>query len=882
MLTFKTTSTENLIYCFIVQVEKLLCKNEDCRSNKSESVALYLHCLQQMVQNITNVVDVSENNDFELKKSLKVVTAELKKALDYFNCNGHLSLKGTKILEGSTIILNAVTMLLISLDKSKIREVQRKFKSVVKHFTIMDAVDTDASMRIFVKNLLPQVEACVKLIKETMNTSTSQIFHEILDGVMQKFKDKCLRLKTNIDSLCSEHELDCPQRLSVPPMQRQMCSALILKNFERETLRMMDAASMVLKTESYWPDGCNVAMAHSTLQYITLGINVQTLELDLSKTLTDELIKMILLRSTSLIDNAMRRSDGTESTETYLALLKTKYNTCVEIFEGSDYAECRKSSFKRGQPAAGMLLNRLIDYANHLSQIKPLIDDLESDDEGSVLRRGWEDGIEPTIRGKFVQLKVCLSIPQYFEEGLKLVEILLRQAGQVLEICDNLYRRQLATLIDGCCIFLKKIKGTNKLTPRQFNELSAKIEETMECAETALLYNSTRVLKDPSDPILRISRACLIPLGDASGTIALTGAINSFQKHAIEFCRVIKYLALISEDQGKANVVRICRLVREIEDIYPLVISAAKLHHQNRTNEVLGIFFNELKADYMRVVEEATFRLEEAIPPLKTICAIEEAIINDLQEIEKSIADRECFSIVSYAATARKHAYRLSTLVYRESRCARGMRTVMQLRTLVGDINEVANSLESKTKSIAPRLDDSKLRAELREIGSKLSDSLTRSKEMFEQNEMQTQKCLKEEYDCRSELLSICLIRLIPGGCDISIQMAARKLMINIGEFCSKSNNLIYISWEFIGALDELSNWRSSDPMRFIETKDKIRETLSEIISIVNTVEVECSNDYYVKNISLLRSMLASFSAQLQTLIIMRICRLNDMGLYGG
>ncbi|XP_064603659.1 vinculin-like isoform X6 [Liolophura sinensis] len=695
MPVFHTKTIESILEPVAVQVSKLVILHEEAEDgNAMPDLAIPIQAVKRAVDNLVRVGydTINSSKDMILRQDMppalnRVEEASilLLQASDMLRSDPYSGPARKKLIEGSRGILQGTSALLLTFDESEVRKIICVCKNVLEYLAITEVVDTMEDLVTYVKNLSPVLTQMTKEV----DSREKELTHQVHRHMLVRSRDQ---VKTLTPVLISGMKVFITSRQTGHGVvEAQINRDYVVHKVCDEILEIIRVLQLTTYDEEEW-DADDLTVMKKAQSAIEGKMQMAQNWLADPNALVGSSGEKALRQ---ILEDARRIAERCTNPKDRESILKT-----VGDLESMANALSELRQQGKGNSPQALSLAREIQGPLRELQNKTMNGIMNT--ERSGIRRP-----APTVQGKVEQALKWLANPGLDDKGLgeEATRMVVAEGRRLAQTCSGPQRADLLRNCDEVEILtnqlsdlIRKGQGNSPQARAIAQNLSQKLQGLKKKIRDVLIDQVEEDFIDVSTPLKQMSEAAMAPLGAPNREGNFQEKARNFQAHAGKLADTSHMVATSGGCRNKKTVEAIFNSTKQVNDLTPQVVNAAKIVLMNPNNQATMEHFELLKKQWMDNIERLRGLVDEATDTAAFIKAAEEGILRDTERVEDGIRTNNSPKIVTNASSIARRANRVLQVAQQEAENSEDPSFVQR-------VNQASDGLKS---SIAPMVTHAK------------------------------------------------------------------------------------------------------------------------------------------------------------------------------
>ncbi|ESP05115.1 hypothetical protein LOTGIDRAFT_102378 [Lottia gigantea] len=695
MPVFHTKTIESILEPVAQQVSMLVILHEEAEDgNAMPDLAQPVRTVKIAVDNLVKVgyETINSSDDQILKQDMPPALRRvdessllLLQASDMLRADPYSGPARKKLIEGSRGILQGTSSLLLTFDESEVRKIIRTCKNVLEYLAITEVVERMEDLVTYVKNLSPVI---TKMMKEVDNRK-EELTHIVHRDMLKRSLDQVKNLTPVLISGIKIFITAKANNLGFNEAQNNR--DYVVRKMSDEIHEIIRVLLLTTYDEDEW-DADDLTVMKKSQNAIEGKMQQAQDWLKDPKALVGSAGDKALR---NILEDAKKIAERCTNPQDRDAIMK-----CAGDVESMANALSELRIQGKGNSPQALGLAREIQ--GKLDALQNLTQRGIMNTERSGIRKP-----APTVDGKIEQARQWLANPGINDNGLgeQATRLVVAEGRRVAQCCTGPQRQELLRSCDEVEILTnqladmcKKNMGNSPQAAAVARHMSDKLQHLKLKIRDALISQVAEDFTDISTPLKQLTEAAVAAPGSPNRDANFDEKARNFQAHACKLADTATLVATAGGCRNKKTVEEIFANSKQIKDLTPQVINAARVLFCNPGNQAAQEHFDLIKKQWTDNMERLRFLVDEAVDSAALIKAEEEAISKDTDRIEEGIRSGDVPKIVNNTGDIARRANRILQVAQQEAENSEDPQFLAR-------VNAASQNLK---QSIAPMLQNAK------------------------------------------------------------------------------------------------------------------------------------------------------------------------------
>ncbi|KAK6189862.1 hypothetical protein SNE40_001838 [Patella caerulea] len=616
-----------------------------------------------------------------------------------------------KLIEGSRGILQGTSSLLLTFDESEVRKIIRTCKNVLEYLAITEVVERMEDLVTFVKNLSPVITKMMKEVDGRKEELTHIVHRDMLKRSLDQVKNLTPVLISGIKIFITAKANN--QGFTEAQNNRDY----VVRKMSDEIHEIIRVLLLTTYDEDEW-DADDLTVMKKAQNAIEGKMQHAQDWLKDPKALVgsagDKALRNILEDARKIADRCTNPAD------------RDTIMKCVGDCESMANALSELRIQGKGNSPQAMGLAR--ELQNKLDTLQNLTHRGIMNTERSGIRKP-----APTVDGKIEQARQWLANPGINDNGLgeQATRLVVAEGRRVAQCCSGPQRQELLRSCDEVEILTnqlsemcKKNQGNSPQAAAVARHMSDKLQHLKIKIRDALVSQVAEDFTDISTPLKQLTEAAVAPPGTPGRDANFDDRARNFQAHACKLADTATLVATAGGCRNKKTVEEIFANSKQIKDLTPQVINAARVLFCNPGNQAAQEHFDLIKKQWTDNMERLRFLVDEAVDSAALIKAEEEAINKDTDRIEEGIRSGDVPKIVNNTGDIARRANRILQVAQQEAENSEDPQFLARVNAASQNLKQSIAPMLQNAKNLAMNPRDANAAANWRKSNQALLDAV--------------------------------------------------------------------------------------------------------------------------------------------------------------
>ncbi|XP_050409056.1 vinculin isoform X6 [Patella vulgata] len=721
MPVFHTKTIESILEPVAQQVSMLVILHEEAEDgNAMPDLAQPVRTVKIAVDNLVKVgyETINSSDDQILKQDMPPALRRvdessllLLEASDMLRSDPYSGPARKKLIEGSRGILQGTSSLLLTFDESEVRKIIRTCKNVLEYLAITEVVERMEDLVTFVKNLSPVITKMMKEVDARKEELTHIVHRDMLKRSLDQVKNLTPVLISGIKIFITAKANN--QGFTEAQNNRDY----VVRKMSDEIHEIIRVLLLTTYDEDEW-DADDLTVMKKAQNAIEGKMQHAQDWLKDPKALVgsagDKALRNILEDARKIADRCTNPGDRD-------TILK-----CVGDCESMANALSELRIQGKGNSPQAVGLAR--ELQNKLDTLQNLTHRGIMNTERSGVRKP-----APTVDGKIEQARQWLANPGINDNGLgeQATRLVVAEGRRVAQCCSGPQRQELLRSCDEVEILTnqlsemcKKNQGNSPQAAAVARHMSDKLQHLKIKIRDALVSQVAEDFTDISTPLKQLTEAAVAPPGTPGRDANFDDRARNFQAHACKLADTATLVATAGGCRNKKTVEEIFANSKQIKDLTPQVINAARVLFCNPGNQAAQEHFDLIKKQWTDNMERLRFLVDEAVDSAALIKAEEEAINKDTDRIEEGIRSGDVPKIVNNTGDIARRANRILQVAQQEAENSEDPQFLARVNAASQNLKQSIAPMLQNAKNLAMNPRDANAAANWRKSNQALLDAV--------------------------------------------------------------------------------------------------------------------------------------------------------------